>query len=297
MADQQISEHLNQLLASARDTLRPLLPRRFRGDIPVVPAVRLSGIIGFSTPLRPGLTLAGVARQLERAFTLRHGRAVALLINSPGGSPVQSHLIYLRIRALAEEHKKPVIAFAEDVAASGGYMVACAADEIICDPSSIVGSIGVVGGSFGFAKLIEKLGIERRLYTAGERKAMLDPFLPEKPDDVERLKTVQREIHEDFIALVKERRGPRLKGPENDLFSGEFWTGRKAVELGIADGIGDLRSTLRQRFGEDVVTPLIAPSRGWLGRVQPGVAAADWDGMVGRPDFAAELISALEARA
>ena len=189
---------------------------------------------------------------------MRKARAVALLINSPGGSPVQSHLIYRRIRALAAENKRPVIAFAEDVAASGGYMIACAADEIICDPSSIVGSIGVVGGSFGFAKLMEKLGIERRLYTSGENKAMLDPFLPEKPEDVERLKAVQREIHEGFIDLVKGSRGARLKGPENTLFSGEYWTGSKAVELGLADGIGDLRSTLRERFGDDVVTPLVS---------------------------------------
>ena len=212
------------------------------------------------------LTLASVARPLERAFTMRRASAVALVINSPGGSPVQSHLIYRRIRALAAEHKRPVIAFAEDVAASGGYMVACAADEIICDNSSIVGSIGVIGGSFGFAGLMEKLGIERRLYTSGERKAMLDPFLPEKPQDVERLKAVQREIHEDFIALVKESRGARLTGPENDLFSGEFWTGRKAVTLGIADGIGDLRTVLRERFGDDVRTPLIAPERSLFGR-------------------------------
>ena len=165
-----------------------------------------------------------------------------------------------------------MIAFVEDVAASGGYMIACAADEIICDPSSIVGSIGVVGGSFGFAKLMDKLGIERRLYTSGEHKAMLDPFLPENPEDVERLKAVQREIHEGFIALVKGSRGARLTGPEKTLFSGEYWTGDTAIELGLADGIGDLRTTLRERFGEDVVTPLIAPARGWFGRAQPGVS-------------------------
>jgi serine protease SohB len=297
MVDKSMSEHLRQLYASTREALRPILPKRLRGDIPVVPVIRLSGAIGLSTPLRPGVTLAGVARPLERAFGTRRARAVALLINSPGGSPVQSHAIYRRIRQLAEEKGVPVIAFAEDVVASGGYMIACAADEIVCDPSSIVGSIGVVGGSFGFVQLMEKLGIERRLYTSGERKAMLDPFLPEKSDDVDRLKAVQRDIHEDFIALVKERRGARLVGPENDLFSGEFWTGRKAVELGIADSIGDLRSTLRQRFGEDVVTPLIAPARGWLGRVQPGVGAAEWEGFLHRPSFAGELISALEARA
>jgi serine protease SohB len=296
MADNML-EHLRQLFASGREALRPLLPKRLRGDIPVVPVIRLSGAIGLSTPLRPGVTLAGVARPLERAFGMRRARAVALLINSPGGSPVQSHAIYRRIRQLAEEKGVPVIAFAEDVIASGGYMIACAADEIVCDPSSIVGSIGVVGGSFGFVRLMEKLGIERRLYTSGERKSMLDPFLPEKPDDVNRLKAVQRDIHEDFIALVKERRGARLVGPENDLFSGEFWTGRKAVELGIADSVGDLRSTLRQRFGDDVVTPLISPARGWLGRVQPGVGATEWEGFLHRPNFAGELISALEARA
>jgi serine protease SohB len=297
MADNNMLEHLRQLFASGREALRPLLPKRLRGDIPVVPVIRLSGAIGLSTPLRPGVTLAGVARPLERAFGMRRARAVALLINSPGGSPVQSHAIYRRIRQLSEEKGVPVIAFAEDVIASGGYMIACAADEIVCDPSSIVGSIGVVGGSFGFVRLMEKLGIERRLYTSGERKAMLDPFLPEKPDDVNRLKAVQRDIHEDFIALVKERRGARLVGPENDLFSGEFWTGRKAVELGIADSVGDLRSTLRQRFGDDVVTPLVSPARGWLGRVQPGVGATEWDGFLHRPNFAGEVISALEARA
>ena len=276
MANQGMSEHLSQLFASLREGLRSLVPNRWRGGGAVVPVVRLSGVIGFSTPLRPGLTLASVARTLDRAFTTRRASAVALLINSPGGSPVQSHLIYRRIRALAAEHKRPVIAFAEDVAASGGYMIACAADEIVCDNSSIVGSIGVVGGSFGFGRLMEKLGIERRLYTSGERKAMLDPFLPEKPEDVERLKAVQREIHEDFIALVKESRGARLTGPENDLFSGEFWTGRKAVTLGIADAIGDMRTVLRQRFGDDVRTPLIAAERSLFGRARPGIG-------IGRP--------------
>jgi serine protease SohB len=187
-----------------------------------------------------------------------------------------------------------VIAFAEDVAASGGYMIACAADEIVCDNSSIVGSIGVVGGTFGFARLMDKIGVERRLYTSGDRKAMLDPFLPEKPEDVERLKTVQREIHEDFIALVKESRGTRLTGPENDLFSGEFWTGRKAVALGIADAIGDMRAVLRQRFGDDVQTPLIAAERSLLGRPRPGIGI---DRLFGSTDFGGDLISALEERA
>jgi len=300
MADQgtsepRMSEHLRQMLASMRETVRPWLPKRMRGGRAVVPVVRLSGAIGLSTPLRPGLTLASVARPLEKAFTTRRARAVALLINSPGGSPVQSHLIHLRIRQLAAEHKLPVIAFAEDVAASGGYMLACAADEIICDKSTIIGSVGVIGGSFGFSGLLEKLGIERRLYTSGERKAMLDPFLPEKPDDVERLKSVQREIHEDFIALVKESRGVRLTGPENDLFSGEFWTGRKAVTLGVADSIGDLRTVLRQRFGEEVRMRLIGPERSLFGRTRPGVALKER--LFGGAGLAEDLISALEERA
>src|SRR5438105_5959087 len=207
---------------------RRVVPRRFRRDIPIVPVVRLSGVIGFSTPLKPGLTISTVARPLERAFAWRNAKAVAIAINSPGGSAVQSHLIFQRIRQLAEEHSRQVIAFIEDVGASGGYMIACAADEIICDEASIVGSIGVIGGSFGFPRLIEKLGIERRLYTSGERKAMLDPFLPEKADEVARLKAIQQDIHAGFIGLVKGRRGPALTGPDDELFSGEYWAGRKA---------------------------------------------------------------------
>jgi serine protease SohB len=274
--------------------LRPLVPRRFRGDTPVVPVVRLTGVIGFSTPLRPGLTLAGLARTLDRAFAMRNAPAVAVAINSPGGSPVQSHLIFRRIRELAKEKGRRVIAFVEDAAASGGYMIACAADEIIADPHSIVGSIGVVGSSFGFDKAIGKLGIERRLYTSGEHKAMLDPFLPENADDVERLKKLQREIHDDFIGLVKSRRGAKLAGPENDLFSGEYWTGRRALELGLVDGIGDLRGVLRERFGEKVVTPLVSAERGWFGRRVPGVG-----GPLGllQGGLSEDLISALEARA
>ncbi|MSP45015.1 MAG: S49 family peptidase [Xanthobacteraceae bacterium] len=251
--------------------LRSLLPARFRADIPIVPVVRLSGVIGISSPLKPGLTLANVARSLERAFAMRHIRAVALLINLPGGAAVQSYLILRRIRALAGEKKIPVRAFVEDVAASGGYMIACAADEIVADASSIVGSIGVVGGSFGFDKLIEKVGIERRLYTSGENKAMLDPFLPEKAEDVERLKAIQREIHESFIALVKARRGDKLDSRESALFSGAYWTGQRGRELGLVDAVGDMRAVLRERYGEKVHTPLIA-ERGLFGRRVVGVS-------------------------
>src|SRR5215207_9442398 len=283
-------------LPSPLRALRSIIPRRWRRDVPFVPVVRLTGIIGLSTPLRPGLTLSSSARALERAFAFRKAKAVALAINSPGGSAVQSHLIFTRIRQLAAEKSMPVIAFVEDVAASGGYMIACAADEIVADETSIVGSIGVVGGSFGFHRLLDKIGIERRLYTSGEHKAMLDPFLPEKPEDVERLKEVQREIHEDFIQLVKDSRGARLNGPEKDLFSGEYWTGRKAIELGMADAIGDVRTTLRARFGDKVWMPLIAPERSFLGRPRAGIAADGLDRLLGRVDFAEDIVSALESR-
>jgi signal peptide peptidase SppA len=281
------------------DRLMEWIPARLRPGAAVVPVVRLSGLIGAVTPLRPGMSLAGVARTLERAFTIKNAKAVALVINSPGGSPVQSRQIYLRIRQLAAEKKLRVLVFVEDVAASGGYMLACAGDEIFCDPSSILGSIGVVGGSFGFQELIKKIGVERRLYTAGERKAMLDPFLPEDPDDVARVKAIQREIHAIFIELVKQRRGDRLKGTDDVLFSGEYWAGETSVSLGLADAVGDLRSTLRARYGDKVLTPVIAPATGLLSSLfgrKSAVAGTltSLDGIAGLPD---ELISALESRA
>jgi len=294
---EQISDRAG--LPSLIARVKEYLPARLRGGVPVVPVVRLSGTIGAITPLRPGMTLAGLAKTLERAFATRNARAVALVINSPGGSPVQSRQIYLRIRQLAAEKKLPVLVFVEDVAASGGYMIACAGDEIFCDPSSILGSIGVVGGSFGFQELIKKIGVERRLYTAGEHKAMLDPFLPEDPEDVARLKAIQREIHAIFIALVKGSRGSKLKGADETLFSGEYWAGDTSVSLGLADGIGDLRSTLRSRYGDKVLTPVIAPASGMLsgllGRRAPGAGQlAALDGIGALPD---DLISALETRA
>lgn len=293
MTDASSAERGHGVYERAMTALGPLIPKRFRSDLPVVPVVRLNGIIGLSAPLRPGLSLAGVARTLDRAFAVRNARAVALAINSPGGSPVQSHLIFRRIRELATEHKRHVIAFIEDAGASGGYMIACAADEIVADPHSIVGSIGVVGGSFGFDKLLARIGIERRLYTSGEHKAMLDPFLPEDPADVERLKKLQRQIHDDFIALVRSRRGARLNGAEADLFSGEYWTGRRALEFGLVDAIGDLRGLLRERFGDKLSTPLINAERGFLGRRVLGVGR----NAMPQPGLAEELISALEARA
>jgi|HubBroStandDraft_6_1064221.scaffolds.fasta_scaffold183192_3 serine protease SohB len=296
-----MTDQLRVWLTRGRELVRPAIPKRWRG-VPLVPVVRLTGVIGFSTPLRPGLTLAGLARALDRAFTLGKPKAVALAINSPGGSAVQSHLIYRRIRELAQEKSVPVIAFVEDVAASGGYMIACAADEIVCDPSSIVGSIGVVGASFGVAEAMKKLGIERRVYTAGEKKVTLDPFLPEKPEDVEHLKSIQREIHETFIALVKTSRGARLTGPENTVFSGEYWGAKTALGYGLIDRLGDLRAVLRERFGEDVTMPLVSQERGWFGRRTQGVGAAELARLPGlaagfAPNLVEDVISAIEARA
>jgi serine protease SohB len=273
--------------------LRPVLPKRWRAGVAIVPVVRLTGLIGFATPLRPGLSLAGLARTLDRAFGVSKIKAVALAINSPGGSAAQSHLIFRRIRALAEEKNVPVIAVVEDVAASGGYMIACAADEIVCDPTSIVGSIGVIGATFGLNEAMRKLGIERRIYTAGEHKAMLDPFLPENPEDVARIKAIQAEIHQIFIDLVRSRRGERLTGPEKTVFSGEYWAAQTALGYGLVDRIDDVRSYLRERFGKEVITPLITPERSFLGKRTLGV----WGDETRAGALTDELVSTIEARA
>jgi signal peptide peptidase SppA len=278
-----------------RRSVEPLLPARMRAGTAIVPVVRLHGAIGMATPFRPGITFANMAKMLDRAFAVKGAKAVALVINSPGGSPVQSHLVYKRIRLLAEEKKLPVIAFVEDVAASGGYMLACAADEIVADPFSIIGSIGVVSAGFGFDKAIEKLGIDRRVYTAGERKVILDPFQPEKPDDIKKLKTLQREIHASFVDLVKERRGSVLVGPEKAVFSGEFWAAGQALEYGLIDATGELRTHLKARYGDKVVTPLVASGGGLFGRRTPGVMGLDPVGLgAGAADG---LIAAAEERA
>ena len=249
-----------------KSLLRRLLPKSMRSDGVTIPVVRLSGtIMAGGGQFRPTLSLASTAGVLEKAFAVKDAPAVAISINSPGGSPVQSRLIYQRIRDLAAEKNKKVLVFVEDVAASGGYMIAVAGDEIIADPSSIVGSIGVVSASFGFPDLMQKIGVERRVYTAGRNKALLDPFQPEKPEDVERLKTLQLEIHETFIDLVKDRRGDRLSD-NPDLFTGLFWTGKKGLSLGLVDAIGDMRGTLKARFGDKTQMKLITQPRGLFGR-------------------------------
>ncbi len=241
---------------------------------PVVPVVRLQGAIGVGIGLRPSLSLAGVETLLARAFAYKAAPAVAVLVNSPGGAAVQSHLIHRRIRALAEEKKKHVIVAVEDVAASGGYMIALAGDEIVVDASSIVGSIGVLYAGFGFEKAIAKIGVERRVHTAGENKVILDPFKPEKAEDVARLMALQAEIHAAFIDLVKSRRKALADDP--DLFTGAFWSGEKAVGLGLVDRVGDLRDVLREKYGEKVVMKTIQAERGFLRRrlgLAGGIAA------------------------
>ena len=259
---------------------------------PTVPVVSLSGVIMAGSRLGSrGLSMESTSAVLRRAFNTKGAKAVALSINSPGGSPVQSSLIAARIRLLAREKNLPVIAFVEDVAASGGYWLACAADEIVADPSSIVGSIGVVSAGFGFQDLIARIGVERRMHTSGENKSMLDPFQPEKAEDVARLKSLQAEIHEDFKKWVRERRGARLKGEEITVFSGEFWTGRRGLELGLVDSLGDLRSTLQARYGAKVRLPLIAARRGLLSRF--GIGARFGSGI---EDIGAATVAAVEDR-
>ncbi len=238
----------------------------FGSSAPVVAVIRLTGVIGRLGPLRSGLTLAGLAGVMEQAFKLKHLKAVAIAVNSPGGSPVQSSLIFKRLRALAEERDVPILAFAEDAAASGGYWLACAGDEIYADANSIVGSIGVISAGFGFPEMIKRLGIERRVHSAGENKAILDPFEAEKPEDLKRLAAIHADIHASFIELVRDRRGKRLKGDDKEVFSGAFWTGRQALELGLIDGIGDLRTVLRDRFGKEVRLRVMQPRRSWLKR-------------------------------
>jgi signal peptide peptidase SppA len=266
---------------------------------PVVPVLRLSGAIGMAAPLRPGLSIATLAGPIERAFSMSKAGSVCVVINSPGGSPVQSSLMFKRLRQLADEKGKKIYVFCEDVAASGGYYLAVAGDEIYADPSSIVGSIGVISASFGLDRAIEKLGITRRVYTAGTNKGSLDPFQPEKPDDIERLKAVQRNVHDVFIGVVKDRRLGKLKGADAELFSGAFWSATDALELGLIDGISDVRSKMRELHGENVRLKVVPIEKGWfatrfrklpsvlggLGGGSPGLAIAD------------DLVSAVEIRA
>ena len=233
----------------------------------VVPHVRLTGVIGAAGRFKQGMDLAGQRSILKKAFSIKKIKYVAISINSPGGSPVQSHLIYSYIKQLAKEKKVKVIIFAEDVAASGGYLISCAGDEIYANSSSIIGSIGVISASFGFKDLIKKIGIERRVYTAGKNKSTLDPFVDEKEEDIKRLKSIQLELHADFIKVVETSRGSKLKDPEkNNIFTGEFWTGSAALKLGLIDGIGNADQVLKEKFGEKVIIKNMEKPKGFIAR-------------------------------
>ncbi len=227
----------------------------------------MSGVIGNVGKFRQGIEYSGQEDVIKKAFSVKKALAVAITINSPGGSPVQSHLIYKFIKEQAKKNKKKVIIFAEDVAASGGYLIACSGDEIYANSSSIIGSIGVISASFGFKNLIEKIGVQRRVYTAGKNKSTLDPFLDEKEEDIKRLKNIQLELHQDFIDVVEESRGSRLnKNSGIELFSGEFWTGKKAKELGLVDGLGNADQILREKFGDEVEIKKFGKPKGWLAK-------------------------------
>ena len=233
----------------------------------IIPHVRLTGVIGNAGRFNKGMDLAGQQDILKKAFSIKKIKHVAISINSPGGSPVQSHLIYSYIRQLADKKKVNVLIFAEDVAASGGYLISCAGDEIYANSSSIIGSIGVISASFGFKELIKKIGIDRRVYTAGKNKSTLDPFVDEKEEDVKRLKDIQLELHSDFIKVVETSRGKKLNDPEkNNIFTGEFWTGKSALKLGLIDGIGNADQILKEKFGEDVAIKKFEKQKGWLSR-------------------------------
>jgi len=232
----------------------------------IVAHIRLNGVIGNAGKFKQGIDFAGQEEIIAKAFSLKKAKAVAITINSPGGSPVQSHLIYRFIRAQAKKNKKKVIVFAEDVAASGGYLIACAGDEIYANSSSIIGSIGVIYSSFGFTELIKKIGVERRVHTAGKNKSTLDPFLDEKKEDIERLKNIQLELHKDFIKVVEESRKSKLNKSEVELFSGEFWSGSKAKDLGLIDNVGNANEVLKEKFGEDVVIKKFEKSKSWLNK-------------------------------
>ena len=232
----------------------------------IIAHIKLNGVIGNVGKFKQGIDFAGQEEIIEKAFSLKKAKVVAITINSPGGSPVQSHLIYKFIRAQAKKNKKKVVVFAEDVAASGGYLIACAGDEIYANSSSIIGSIGVIYSSFGFTELIKKIGVERRVHTAGKNKSSLDPFQEEKLEDIERLKNIQLDLHKDFIKVVEESRGVKLKTDGIELFSGEFWAGSKAKELGLIDGLGNANEILKEKFGEDVVIKKFEKRKGWFSK-------------------------------
>ena len=231
---------------------------------PIIACVSLNGVIGKDSKFSSGINFDNVSPILKRAFNTKKVKAVAITINSPGGSPVQSELIYNYIRELSVEKKIPVYTFAQDVAASGGYWLLLSGDEVYAHNSSIIGSIGVIFSGFGFVDLIKKIGVERRIYTEGKNKAILDPFLPEENENIEILKDAQRDIYEGFKDLVKSRRVAKLKESEEKLFTGAFWSGKKSAELGLVDGICDMRSKMKEKFGDKIEIKKITIKKGLL---------------------------------
>ena len=277
--------------ASTKTGFRALLNKLIGRSGSVIPIVRLQGSI--TSDQRPGrLNIAGVEPLLKRAFKIKSAPAVAIIVNSPGGSAVQSRLISKMIRDLADEYEKQVLVFIEDVAASGGYFIAVGGDEIIADPSSVVGSIGVIFAGFGFEEAIAKLGVTRRIHTAGKNKSMLDPFVKEKKVDVDRLKTFELDVHQVFIDHVKARRGDKLKAKDDDLFTGEWWTAVRGLDLGLIDALGDMHTVLRERFGKDVRLKPIEPKRGLIQMPRFGLGS-----QISAGTIASEAIATLEDRA
>ncbi len=264
----------------------------------MVAVLRLSGAIGAVSMARRGLTLAALEPIIKRAFA-RRARAVCLVINSPGGSAVQSSQIAGLIRQYSQEKKIPVFAFVEDVAASGGYWLSLAADQIYADPMSVVGSIGVISASFGFHDLIERIGIERRVHAQGTHKSMLDPFKPEDEEDVRRLGEIQADIHKEFKSFVRARRGSRLRADDDVLFNGDVWTGNRALDLGLIDGLGDVRSVMRDKYGPNVRFQVLDRGPGFLqrlfGRLVPGQALGSFGGDSG--GWVSDALAAVEERA
>jgi len=247
----------------------------------IVPHIRLSGVIGSVGKFKQGLDFVGQKEIIEKAFSIKKSLAIAISINSPGGSPVQSHLIYSYIRKQAKKNNKKVLVFAEDVAASGGYLIACAGDEIYANSSSIVGSIGVIYSSFGLQELIKKAGIQRRIYTAGKNKSTLDPFVEEKQEDIERLKKIQLELHSDFIKVVEDSRGKKLKNDNGiELFTGEFWSGSTAKKLGLIDGVGNAEEIIKEKFGEEVIIKKFEKPKSWLNKKLSGASENQIDNLL-----------------
>jgi signal peptide peptidase SppA len=296
MKKSQVKGRNNNTITGTRDDVSPtrfskidqllsILTFGLGGAKPVVAILRLEGVVGKVSTMKSGLTLCSLNKLIEKMFKIERLKAVCLAINSPGGSPVQSELITNRIIELAKEKDIPVYSFIEDVAASGGYWLACAGNKIFASRSSIVGSIGVIAAGFGFHEAIEKLGIQRRVYTQGNNKSVLDPFQPEKESDVKIIKKIQKDIHEHFIDTVKARRGGKITQSDEVIFNGEFWSGQIAADFGLVDGINDLYSFIQEKFGDEVKIEYIEQKQSWF-KKRFGVSAVS-------KEFADNLVGGL----